>query len=117
MTPWSRSVTSKSVDSDSDDDISLSSSMHTRSTTGTGVVNRSSSIPQYVDPKVAEKEQRFVSISKWGMILCLLIVAAAFCTATYLLLEEEEQQDFAVQVRRRSSGKVEAGFVLKRRRH
>ena len=100
--------TRSAASSDDGDDISLTLTEHSRGsrgthrssrTTGTAVVNRSAvNRPQYIDPKVAEKEQRFVSISKWGMIVCLLLVAAAFCTATYLILVQQEQNEFEVQV-------------------
>ena len=73
-------------------------SSRSKATTGTAVVNRSGFVG-YVDPKVAESEQRVVAISKWVFFCSLLIVAAAFCTATYLILQIEEEQDFEVQVR------------------
>ena len=93
----------------SDDDLSLGSgdlsgSNH-HSGSGSGSVKSfkttttyNYSKQEYVDPKVAEKEQKAVNASKCIMILCLLVVAAALSTATYFVLKAEEQDDFEAQV-------------------
>mmetsp|Transcript_38660 Transcript_38660/g.93458 ORF Transcript_38660/g.93458 Transcript_38660/m.93458 type:complete len:618 (+) Transcript_38660:112-1965(+) len=53
---------------------------------------RDRGVPQQID--VAGKEQRYVRVSKYCMILMLIMVAVAGCTGTYLYLEAEEDALF-----------------------
>ena len=54
--------------------------------------------PAYVDPVVAEREQKAVFLTKLLVILVLCLATTAVATATYVLVTNGEIHKFEVQV-------------------
>jgi hypothetical protein len=86
--------------SDIDDTVSVFSyttnSTHTTSyTQGGDTIKR----PEYIDPKVAVKEQLWVVRAKLAVAMVLLTAMMAMASATFLFIKESEHNDFVNQVR------------------
>ena len=54
--------------------------------------------PSYIDPVIAEKEQRAVFWSKILVLLVLSIAVTAVATTTYLIISRGENHNFETQV-------------------
>ena len=82
------------------DDMASVFSYTTNSTQTTEYTSgdQSFSKKEYVDPKVAVKEQRWVFWSKMLVAGVLLTAMTAMATATFWLIQQGEYDDFVVQV-------------------
>eukprot|EP00980_Cylindrotheca_fusiformis_P002323 scaffold541_cov138-Cylindrotheca_fusiformis.AAC.6 len=55
-------------------------------------------LPAYVEPDVANKEEKAVTRSKCLIVFVLLLAVSGAATATFLLMEKEQNNDFGAAV-------------------
>lgn len=97
------STKSTSIIPDDVSDLGSVASAATNTTTSTSLTSmteasNSFAKPEYVNPKVAQKEEKWVLYAKCLVAGVLVVAMASLATATFILIKRGEYNEFKTQV-------------------